>query len=379
MIRMVDWSKTSTVLIWLLLGAAIGGASVWFVVRGTRPDPPPPAIDPLTTPPTQFDWTAAPPPQFPLPPYARYLKGVSIVLDPGHGGRAYKKGWKRGPTGLREAEVNLRVAQYLREFLVSAGAKVSMTREADVYLDKDEARDLRLRTAIANDRKADLFLSLHHNGVENSPANYTSVFYHGAPDQSPASLDAARWLLAGLNDALRLEQHLECGLVSDFAVVPQRGFAVLREARVPAALVEASFFTNPEEEDRLRERVYNRQEAYGLFLGLARWAQAGLPRVELLNADENQDRRNGDLVVALHDGLSARRGFGANLPQILADSIVVELNGRPLPFVFDASKNRITITRQPEGVQWRGDRLRVDFVNTFGQHVLHPWLELPPR
>jgi len=56
---------------------------------------------------------------YPIPTYAKFLKGVKICLNPGHGGDADQRGFKRGPTGVREAEMNLRVARYLRDFLVA--------------------------------------------------------------------------------------------------------------------------------------------------------------------------------------------------------------------------------------------------------------------
>jgi N-acetylmuramoyl-L-alanine amidase len=297
-----------------------------------------------------------------------------VVLDPGHGGRGDREGWKRGPTGLREAEVNLRVARFLRDFLAAAGASVELTRDADVYLDADNSKDLLARIAIANDLRADLFLSIHHNGAANSEANYTSVFYHATPDHSPASLDAARCLLAGINDALRLEQHLECGLVSDYAIYPDKGFAILRAAQVPAVLTESSFHSNPEEEKRLRDPVYNRREAYGLFIGLARWAQAGLPRVWLVESDEGGANPGNVIILGLDDGLSSRGGFGLTLPQIQADSLLVEFEGRSLPYELDLAKRQLRIThRQMRG---RRDHLYVDFANVFGQHVLHPRIDL---
>ena len=56
------------------------------------------------------------------PAVAEHLRGVKIVLDPGHVGQRERDGFKVGPTGLREAVVNLAVAKYLREFLEAAGA-----------------------------------------------------------------------------------------------------------------------------------------------------------------------------------------------------------------------------------------------------------------
>ena len=361
-----------------VLATVAGGVVVWYVMAwragstdGSRPDP-------LRAAASEFAWGELPEPEFPIPPYARFLGGVRIVIDAGHGGHADRKNWKRGPTGLREAEVNLRVAHFLRDFLEDAGAEVVMTRAADVYLDPDDKTDLRMRPAIANEIGADLFLSLHHNGVDGAPrANYTTLFFHATPDESPASLCVARHLLTGLNDALRLEQHLGCALVSDYALFPKQGFAVLREAAVPAVLCESSFHSNPDEERRLRDPLYNRREAYGLFIGLARWAQAGLPRVWLAKPTSQPARGARELIVRLDDGLRDRGGFGGKLPRAIERSLVVELDGRQATYTADFSRGELRV-RTTTGSGRRGKWLYVDFENMFGQHVLHPWIEVPP-
>jgi len=360
-----------------VLAAVLGGVLVWLGSWALKPAPDPVSPDPLRSSFDDYAWVAQPEPAFPRPPHASYLEGLTIVIDPGHGGRADREGWKCGPTGLREAEVNLRVAQFLRGFLAGSGVNVVLTREADVYLDADDQADLLARIAIANESRADLFLSIHHNAGRSAETNYTSVFYHGAPDHSPASLDVARHLLAGLHDALRLEQQLDCGLVSDYAIYPGKGFAVLRAAEVPAVLTESSFHSNPAEERRLRNPVYNRREAYGLFLGLARWAQAGLPTVRLIQPEDGRVKAGETIIVALDDGLSRRGGFGLDLPQIRSDSLLVELDGQPLSHSVDLAQRQVRITPTRAMVE-RGARLRVDFANVFGQHVRHPWIELRP-
>jgi N-acetylmuramoyl-L-alanine amidase len=368
-----------------LIGALVGGAIVATALLGggqprldrhraktLRP------LDPLRTAAREYPWTTHPPAAFPVPPYARFLDGVQIVLDPGHGGQRDPGGtWKRGPTGLREAEVNLRVAQFLREFLDAVGAKVVLTRTEDRSLDLPDKEDFRQRAAVANELRADLFLSIHHNANDKPEPNYTSVFYHGAAGDNPASVAAGRFLLAGLNDALRLETHLECALLSDFAVYDRNGFAVLRLAEVPAVLTEASFHSNPEEERRLRDPVYNRREAYGLFLGLARWAQAGLPRVALLEPGNGAAKRGGEATVGLDDGLSARGGWGADQNRILPDSVVVRVDGQAARFRLDLGKRQLRVTLPAV----KGDTctLWVDFENVFGQHVLHPELRVSLR
>ncbi len=319
-------------------------------------------------------WADLPEAAFPIPPYARFLKGVKIVLDPGHVGQYDPGGeWKRGPTGLREAEVNLRVAQELRRFLREAGAEVTLTREVDRSPERPDPDDLESRAEVANAQQADLFLSIHHNAADSPQANYTAVFYHGSLRDGGASLAAGRFILNGLQDALRLESHLECGLVSDGALT-SNGFAVLRAARVPAVLTEASFHTNPAEEQRLRDPEYNRREAYGMFLGLARWAQAGLPRVRV-EAVRSRAKKSPDLdvVLELDDGLSSRRGLGADQSHILKDTIVVHCAGKPLKYSFDPRKRQLTVTVPGSA---RQTPLYVSFQNIFGQPVLHPWITI---
>lgn len=362
-----------------LVGALAGGVLVWgglSLGRSPGSGPLSQQPNPLKTRPQDYEWSMQPEPAFPIPPYARFLSGVKIVLDPGHVGQRDPGGtWKRGPTGLREAEVNLRVAQFLREFLEAAEAVVVLTREVDESLDLSDSEDLRQRVEVANRLPADLLLSIHHNASDDPRPNFSAVFYHGTPGDSPASLAAARYLVAGLNDALRLASHLECAVVSDYAVYDNNGFAVLRLAEVPAVLSEASFHSNPAEEARLRNPLYNRREAYGLFVGLVRWAQAGLPRVALAQPAGGKARRGGELVVRLDDGLSSRGGWAADQGKILPDSLVVKLDGQPARHTADLRRREVRLT-MPSGLRAGRCELLVDFENLFGQHVLHPRIEL---
>jgi N-acetylmuramoyl-L-alanine amidase len=270
-----------------------------------------------------------------IPAYAKYLKGARIVLDPGHGGDAHQRAFKRGPTGVREAEMNLRVAQYLREFLRRVGAEVRLTRETDVDLTHAD------RAAVANAWPADLFISLHHNAIDKKPtANHTTVWYHDTVERDPASLDLARHLCDALRDGLALPQLADVPLKSD-KLMYKDGFAVLRHASVTAALTESSFYTNPDEEQRLRDPAYNLREAHALFLGLARYAAGGWPRAQLLTAaateSEVATRPSGAphrLIFELHDGLRERKSWGHERSMILTDSIAVRIDGLRAPHTF---------------------------------------------
>ncbi len=331
---------------------------------------------------------------FAVPPYAKFLKGVKICLDPGHGGDANKRAFKRGPTGVREAEVNLRVAQYLKEFLAAAEAEVILTRDEDDYLSNED------RAAIAGDWGADLFVSLHHNAVDGNPkANYTTVWYHGEVEDRPSNLDLARYLCAGLYDALALPQITDVPLKSDLLMY-ETGFAVLRHATVTAALTESSFFTNPDEEQRLRHPEYNLREAHGLFIGLAKYAAAGLPRATLIepvgtkvarqceqdpvHAQESEsgvaasrDETNSSLVFELDDGLRKRRAWGHERNMILSDTISVRVGGRMLPHIFEDDGDRyLLIVALPADLPAGDHAVELQFQNMNKNSVLDPQFEI---
>jgi N-acetylmuramoyl-L-alanine amidase len=333
---------------------------------------------------------------YPIPPYAEFLEGVKICLDPGHGGDAHKRGYKRGPSGVREAEMNLRVAKYLREFLETVGAEVRLTREEDVDL------SLADRAAVANQWGADLFISLHHNAIDNKPqVNRSSVWYHNDVDYRPSNLDLARYLCQGLYDSLALPQITGVPLKSD-NLMYESGFGILRHAGVTAALTESSFFTNPEEEQRLREPEYNLLEAHGLFIALAKYAAAGLPRAYLIEPEDGviaaspviprsaSDEESGSgaeqtlaseptpgspsvLVFELDDGLRSRKAWGCDRQMILTDSIAVHLNGQRVPYGFSDDGERYLLTVSlPDDLPPGEHHVEVQFQNMNKNSVLNP-------
>lgn len=350
----------------LLFLCAMPGV-IWVISCHKSPEPEAePVVPPLTT---------APSVEASLPPYARHLAGMRICLDPGHGGDGNRPNYKRGPTGLREAEANLRVALFLRDLLEASGATVIMTRRADVCLNADDEEDLRLRAEVANRSECDLLLSIHHNAGP-AQANYSSVWYHGNVDHSPASLDVARYLAAALMDELRLPDQLAVPVVSDELMYPRSGFRLLRLARVPAVVCECSFHSNPSEEARLRDPDYNRREARALFTGLARYALGGVPRAKLIEPANGTVPASGpaQVVVELDDGLRSRKSWGWDRRHILADSLVVRVGDTRWPYMYDEQSNRVSLylpSREPGPL-----RIGVEFENLFKHSNTRPWLTL---
>ncbi|RKU08201.1 hypothetical protein C6501_16760 [Candidatus Poribacteria bacterium] len=300
-----------------------------------------------------------------IPPYARHLKGFKICLDPGHGGQGHIPNYKRGPTGLREAEINLKVAFYLREMLEQVEATVIMTRVDDSYVSLPE------RSQIANENQADFFISLHHNGIDDKPEiNYTSTWYHGDADDSRPSLDLARYVQQGVSDALRLPKSASTGLYSDKLIVAS-GFGVLRLTKCPAVVCEASFYTNPEEEARLKQDDYLKREAYGYFLGIARYVEAGFPKGVLITPKHESvvQTKTPSLEIQVKDGLHERGAWMLKRQQVFTNSIQVKINNVNVPYKYDRDKDIITVHIKeplPNGPHL----VQTELVNYYGNHSL---------
>ncbi len=308
------------------------------------------------------DWTKLPPEHYTIPPYAQYLASYKIALDPGHGGLSHLPGYKRGPTGKQEAEMNLNVALELKNFLERAGATVVLTRSDDRFVALAERADIAERAG------CDFLLSLHHNAAKDPQINYVSVYYHRYPDYSPASMDLARNIYLGLVEALRLPQVAPDGLLSDMMIYPD-GFGLLRRARMPAILLESSFFSNPAEEKRLLDRRYNRREAYGIFLGLARWAAGGVPSAKRLRPAKISRDPQPEVVYQLADGISERGGRGVGQLLLYSASISLRVDGQPVAAQVDLTKGRLWF--RPDSA-WRNGVhvLQVDLQNLFKNHNL---------
>lgn len=211
-----------------------------------------------------------------------------IVIDPGHGGR---DPGCRGPGGLLEKHIVLRLAKILAARIrKEVGCEVFLTRTRDVFV------PLERRTAIANMKKADLFISLHVNAHRNRRIHGLETYFLNMATDKRAVLVAAREnatseknisdLQAILNDLMlntkihesnRLALKVHAGMVSQVKKkykkvrdlgVKQAPFYVLIGAEMPAVLVETGFLTNPVEARRLTTKTYMAQMAAGISRGI---------------------------------------------------------------------------------------------------------------
>lgn len=202
------------------------------------------------------------------------LAGRVVVLDPGHGGTAETDHYRQGPAGEREEWINLRVAKELQALLEQAGARVAMTRTEDVFVPLAE------RARIAREAGAEVFVSVHHNATADRGVNFPIVYFHGNASENRAGVALGRQLADAFREAGMFPPGTPAGIVSDHAIFPGSGAAVLRESYgIPGVIAEASFFSNAEEEQRLMQLDYNRLEARAYLAALEAFFSRPLPPV----------------------------------------------------------------------------------------------------
>ena len=224
--------------------------------------------------------TPAPTPAAPLdPPPLLDLAPAgglrTIVIDAGHGGA--EEGAK-GPEGTLEKDITLSVARRLKSALEARlGLRVILTRE------RDEAVGLDERAAVANNNKADLFLSLHANASVRPSAAGAEVFYLSLDDYGDEAQRVAQgegealpvfgggsreievilWEMAQaryIEQSAALARTVEGSLRSRVPMSPraiqQAPFRVLVGANMPAVLIEMGFITNPDQEKQLASDAF---------------------------------------------------------------------------------------------------------------------------
>ncbi len=315
------------------------------------------------------DWKHLPELDLPRHPAEKYLDGMVIVLDPGHGGQAHKEGYKRGPTGVREAEMNWRVGKLLERLLTDAGVHVTLTRQGDEFV------GLKERAEVANNidrpdggRGADLFISLHHNASSRESANFSSVWYHGEADWSEVSLDVAKYVGHHLGMQMRTNVAHTSPLMSD-QLMYDTGFGVLRRCKVPALLCESSFFSNRQEEQRLRDADYNLREAYAIYLALCEYAYGGRPTQSPPDVERDGDKLR--ISTVLDDGLD-KGWWGHDRDRTLSSTISLYLDGGRLQNVqYDPGTKTVTAEAMIHAAQSEVDEshsLSIHHTNMFKHH-----------
>ena len=236
----------------------------------------PPATPPAATPPPQ------PPPELPSF-FGQAAPAIhTIAIDPGHGG---DDAGVKATAGASEKDVTLAIARRLKGVIEARlGLRVLLTRDDDRNVAINE------RTAIANNNKADLFISLHANGSMRRSTSGASIFYAafdrdaalnataGGADRVPTFGGGARdielvlWDLAQTRHLDRsaafaevLERQLRDRVPLAAQAVDRAALRVLESANMPAVLIEVGYLTNPEQATLLTTDAFQNALVQSLF------------------------------------------------------------------------------------------------------------------
>jgi N-acetylmuramoyl-L-alanine amidase len=201
----------------------------------------------------------------------------TVVIDAGHGGK--DSGTSNKKLGLHEKGFALEVARLLKRELEAAGFSVIMTRDDDTFIPLPD------RPAIANKRRADLFVSVHFNAIDNASISGTETYVltprgqrsTGAEGRSASDNE----LLPGhANDAwssilgYRVHRRLITDMGSFDRGLKRARYLVLRELDCPGILVESGYLTNDSEARRIASPEWRARLAKSIATGIIEYREA---------------------------------------------------------------------------------------------------------
>jgi N-acetylmuramoyl-L-alanine amidase len=217
-----------------------------------------------------------------------------IVIDPGHGG---KDPGCIGKNGLQEKDVVLDVCKELQQLLISqTGLEVILTRETDIFL------PVEIRPVIANQKRADLYISVHANAFPSAKRSGVQTFFLNFSQDSSVTTIAARENATSTKNisemkaiitkiaqnskiveskelAEKVQTNLFHTLSKDYTNVKDLGvkggpFWVLIGGEMSSILVEISHLSNAKEAERLKTSPYRRLVAQGIVNGIKDYMQS---------------------------------------------------------------------------------------------------------
>ena len=226
-------------------------------------------------------------------------RDIVIAIDAGHGG--HDPG-AIGPRRTREKDVALQISRELAKRINGEpGMKAVLVRDRDIYIDHRE------RMAIARGNKADLFVSIHADAVDDRRANGASVYalsLKGASDEAARQLarrenasvggvslddkdDVLASVLFDLSQSAALSASLDVGnqvarqmgrvTKMHRNTVQQAGFLVLKSPDLPSILVETAFISNPSEEKKLLDKGYQARLSNSILAGIREYFYTNAP------------------------------------------------------------------------------------------------------
>ena len=199
-----------------------------------------------------------------VPTFSTPVLGKVIVIDPGHGGADAGA----SDNGISEKDINLKIALYLKAFIEENGGTVIMTRESDKNTaDPDRPANISQKKSDLLERKnlpqkanADMFISIHLNKFPEAKYRGAQVFCAPKSEESE-----------------KLGEILQASLIKNVDPDNTRkmktgnSIFILKNAKIPSALIECGFISNPDEAKLLQSESYQQKIAWSIFMGLTEY------------------------------------------------------------------------------------------------------------
>lgn len=191
------------------------------------------------------------------------VKKNTVVIDAGHGGG---DPGKVGVGDVLEKELNLEIAEKVKELLEKEKIKVIMTRQEDKMLAGEESTgtkvaDMKERVKLINENAPQIAVSIHQNSYQDSSVHGAQVFYfEGSPEGEAAAKIMQNALLSADEDNKRQAKA-------------NNTYYLLRRTQVPTIIVECGFLSNPEEAEKLCLDEYQEKIAEAICAGILEFIQ----------------------------------------------------------------------------------------------------------
>lgn len=180
----------------------------------------------------------------------------TIVIDAGHGGRDYGC---QGVNGVKESEINLKIAKSLQTYMKTLDINVVMTRvDANGLYSADaenfKVSDMTARMKIIEKASPNMVISIHQNSYADHTLQGAQVFYQDGCEESVEFADAVQSQL--------------CSILGSTRQISHGDYYLLKESKVPSIIVECGYLTNASEEAKLNTTEYQNKVAYAILCGL---------------------------------------------------------------------------------------------------------------
>ena len=190
---------------------------------------------------------------------------ICVVIDAGHGG---SDPGKVGINGVNEKDINLKIAEYLKQYLEANDIEVVMTRETDEGLNDPEAsnkkvQDMKRRIELIDEISPALTVSIHQNSYPEEYVHGAQVFFYTGSREGQALAQCIQKELVAKADPENKRQ-----------VKANDSYYLLKKTGIPIVIVECGFLSNSAEAEKLCTPEYQQRVAWAIHMGILRYLNA---------------------------------------------------------------------------------------------------------